>query len=344
MVDFTGWYMPVQYTSIIAEHNTVREKAGMFDLTHMGEFWLNGPDALKNIQKIVTQDIESISDRQIAYTPMCRPDGTIVDDLLVYRWNPQKYLLVVNASNIEKDYNWIKSQLEGQVDLYDASDHTALIAIQGPNAEQILQKITKQRLKAIKFYWFTQGNVADVDCIISRTGYTGEDGFEIYLDSGDAVKVWQQLTEAGKDLGLAPIGLGARDTLRLEARLMLYGNDIDDNSNPIEANLNWTVKFAKGDFNSSKVLKEQKENGTKKTIVGFEMGKGPAPRHGYDILKDGEKIGVVTSGTKSPTLNKNIGLGYVQPKFKKIGTKFDIEIRGKKHEATVVETPFYKRN
>ena len=343
MVDFAGWYMPVQYNSVIAEHNLVREKAGMFDLSHMGEFWLNGPDAMKNIQKIVTQNIESISDRQIAYTPMCRPDGTIVDDLLVYRWNPLKFLLVVNASNIEKDYNWIKSQLEGIVELYDASDETALIAIQGPDSEAILQKLTNQRLKAVKFYWFTQGDVAGIDCIISRTGYTGETGFEIYLDAKDAEHVWNKLSEAGKEFGMQPIGLGARDTLRLEARLMLYGNDIDDNTTPIEANLNWTVKFKKGKFNASEILKEQKEKGTKKTLVGFEMGKGPVARHGYDIFKDGKKVGVVTSGTKSPTLKKNIGLGYVTPDLKEIGTKFDVEIRGKMHEATVVETPFYKR-
>lgn len=343
MVDFAGWYMPVQYTSIMEEHAAVRENSGLFDLFHMGEFWLTGPDALKNIQKIVTQDAEALSDRQIAYTPMCRPDGTIVDDLLVYRWNAEKFLLVVNASNMEKDFTWIKSQLEGNVTFTDESAKTGLIAIQGPNSEAILQRLTRQRLKPIKFYWFTSGKVADVDCIISRTGYTGEDGFELYYPAEHSEKLWEALMEAGKAEGIRPIGLGARDTLRLEARLMLYGNDINDNTTPIEANLQWTVKFGKGSFTASDVLKKQKENGTEKTLVGFEMGKGPAPRHGYAIVKDGKSVGEVTSGTMAPTLKKNIGLGYVPPALSAIGSQFDVEIRGKNYPATVIETPFYSR-
>lgn len=343
MVDFAGWYMPVQYSSIIEEHTTVRENAGLFDLFHMGEFWLTGPDALKNVQKIVTQDAEALSDRQIAYSPMCRPDGSIVDDLLVYRWNAEKFLLVVNASNIDKDFEWIKSQLSGDVKLDNQSQNTGLIAIQGPKAEAILQKLTRQRLKPIKFYWFTSGKVLDVDCIISRTGYTGEEGFEIYYPAEHSEKLWNALMEAGKDSCLKPIGLGARDTLRLEARLMLYGNDISDNTTPIEANLNWTVKFAKGAFNGSDVLKKQKEEGVGKTLVGFELGKGPAARHGYPIVKDGKVVGEVTSGTMAPTLKKNIGLGYVPPALSAIGTVLDIEIRGKNYPATVIETPFYTR-
>ncbi|MGM0601415.1 MAG: glycine cleavage system aminomethyltransferase GcvT [Candidatus Rifleibacteriota bacterium] len=343
MIDFSGWYMPVQYESIIEEHKAVRSKSGLFDLYHMGEFWLTGKDAMKNIQKIVTQNIEAISDRQIAYTPMCRPDGSIVDDLLVYRWNEYKFLLVVNAANIKKDYDWIESQLEGDVEFNDQSENTGLLAIQGPDAQSILQKITKQRLKAIKFYWFTTGKVAGHECIISRTGYTGEDGFEVYYPAEKSEEIWNAIMEAGKEEGLRAIGLGARDTLRLEARLMLYGNDIHDETTPIEANLNWTVKFAKGKFNGSEVLKKQKEEGTAKTIVGFELGKGPAPRNGYPIVKDGKKVGVVTSGTKSPTLNKNIGLGYVPPELSKIGTELEIEIRGKNYPATIVETPFYSR-
>ncbi|NLF95564.1 MAG: glycine cleavage system aminomethyltransferase GcvT [Candidatus Riflebacteria bacterium] len=343
MIDFSGWYMPVQYTSIIEEHNAVREAAGLFDLFHMGEFWLTGPDALKNVQKIVTQDAEALSDRQIAYTPMCRPDGSIVDDLLVYRWNAYKFLLVVNASNIEKDYNWIKSQLEGDVKFDNQSNNTGLIAIQGPQAEAILQKLTRQRLKPIKFYWFTSGKVLDVECIISRTGYTGEEGFELYYPAEHSEKLWNALMEAGKEAGIKPIGLGARDTLRLEARLMLYGNDISDNTTPIEANLNWTVKFNKGAFTGSDVLKKQKEQGVSKTLVGFELGKGPAARHGYPIVKDGKTVGEVTSGTMAPTLKKNIGLGYVPPALSAIGTVLDIEIRGKNYPATVIETPFYTR-
>lgn len=343
MIDFSGWYMPVQYSSIIEEHNAVRESAGLFDLFHMGEFWMTGPDALKNVQKIVTQDAEALSDRQIAYSPMCRPDGTIVDDLLVYRWNAEKFLLVVNASNIDKDFNWMKSQLEGNVKFTNESAKTGLIAIQGPKAEAVLQKLTRQRLKPIKFYWFTTGKVLDVDCIISRTGYTGEEGFELYYDAEHSEKLWNALMEAGKDVNIKPIGLGARDTLRLEARLMLYGNDIHDSTTPIEANLNWTVKFNKGAFNGSDVMKKQKDQGVSKTLVGFELAKGPAARHGYPIVKDGKVVGEVTSGTMAPTLKKNIGLGYVPPALSAIGTVLDIEIRGKNYPATVIETPFYTR-
>lgn len=343
MIDFSGWLMPVQFSSIIDEHTHVRTSCGLFDLFHMGEFWVNGPDAMANLQKLFTQDIEAISDRQIVYSPMCRPDGTIVDDLLIYRFNPSKFLLVVNASNLEKDYNWIKEQLEGDVSLDDESESTGLIAIQGPNAQAALQKLTRQRLKPIKPYWFTTGKVAGVDSVISRTGYTGEDGFEIYYPAEQSEKIWNALMEAGAEFHIKPVGLGARDTLRLEARLMLYGNDINDETTPMEANMNWTVKFAKGEFNGSQVLKEQKENGTKRTIVGFEMGKGPAPRHGYKVFKDGKEIGEVTSGTKSPTLKKNIGLAYVPPADSKVGEVFDVEIRGKMYPATIVETPFYTR-
>lgn len=343
MIDFGGWYMPVQYSSIIEEHQTVRTKAGLFDLFHMGEFWIHGPDALKTVQKIVTQDIEALSDRQIAYSPMCRADGSIVDDLLVYRWNRNKFLLVVNASNIDKDFRWVEDNLVGNVKLENQSAKTGLIAIQGPHAQEILQKLTRQNLKAIKFYWFTAGMVMDVNCIISRTGYTGEDGFELYYDAEHSEKIWKALMEAGAPFGIKPIGLGARDTLRLEARLMLYGNDIHDQTTPIEANLDWTVKMAKGEFNGSQIIKGQKENGTGKTLVGFEMGKGPAPRHGYAVFKDGQKVGEVTSGTMSPTLTKNIGLAYVPPALKAIGSTFDVEIRGKMCPATVIQTPFYVR-
>ncbi|OQA04978.1 MAG: Aminomethyltransferase [bacterium ADurb.Bin374] len=301
MIDFGGWYMPVQYTSIIEEHETVRIKAGLFDLFHMGEFWLSGPDAMANIQRIVCQDVEFISDRQIVYTPMCRPDGSIVDDLLVYRWNPEKFLLVVNAANMDKDLVWISSQLSGDVQFEDHSNITGLIAIQGP------------------------------------------DGFELYFPADKCAEMWDALLEAGKPYGIKPIGLGARDTLRLEARLMLYGNDIHDGTTPIEANLDWTVKLGKGAFNGSDVIRKQKEKGTEKTLVGFEMGKGPAPRHGYPVLHKGKKVGEVTSGTMSPTMKKNIGLAYVPPSLKEIGSKFDIEVRGKPVPATVISTPFYVR-
>lgn len=343
MTDFFGWQMPLQYSSIIKEHNSVRNSCGLFDLFHMGEFWLNGPDAMKNLQRIVTQDIEAIADRQIAYTPICKPDGTIVDDLLIYRWNPDKYLLVVNASNIEKDYKWIESNLEGDVHFDDQSNNTGLIAIQGPKAEVVLQKLTRQRLKALKFQRFTTGRVADIDSIISRTGYTGEDGFEIYYAAEHSEKLFEALLEAGKEFDIQPIGLGARDTLRLEACLMLYGNDIDEQTTPIEANMSWTVKFEKGDFIGADILKQQKEEGIAKTIVGFTMGKGPAPRNGYKVFKNAKQIGSVTSGTMSPYLKKNIGLAHVAPEHSKIGSEIDIEVRGKNYSAQIVEIPFYKR-
>jgi len=343
MVEFGGWWMPVQYSSIIEEHQTVRQKAGLFDLFHMGEFWVTGPDALKTVQKVVTQDAEAISDRQIAYSPMCRPDGTIVDDLLVYRWSREKFLLVVNASNIDKDFRWIESQLEGKVKLENRSSTTGLIAIQGPFAQEILQKLTRQNLKAIKYYWFTSGVVEGVECIISRTGYTGEDGFELYFEHEHCEKLWKALMAAGADKGLKPIGLGARDTLRLEARLMLYGNDIHDQTTPIEANLDWTVKFAKGAFNGSDVLKTQKDKGVQKILVGFECEKGPAPRHGYPVMIDGKKAGEVTSGAPCPTVGRNIGLAYVPPSHKAVGSAFQVEIRGQLRQAKVIETPFYVR-
>jgi len=343
MIEFAGFNMPVQYTSIIEEHETVRTKAGLFDLFHMGEFWLCGWDAMKNVQKIITQDAEALSDRQIAYTPMCRPDGSIVDDLLVYRWDPLKFLFVVNAANIRKDFEWIRSQISGNVHFEDKSAATGLIAIQGPKSQEILQKLTRQNLKAVKYYWFTDGMVNGISCIISRTGYTGEDGFELYFPQEHSVNLWNALMAAGIEHGLKPIGLGARDTLRLEARLMLYGNDISDNTTPIEANLDWTVKFQKGAFNGYDVLKKQKEFGVSKILVGFEMGKGPAPRHGYPIFHKGKKVGEVTSGTLSPTLRKNIGLGYVPPSLKPHNSEFDVEIRGKMYKARVIPTPFYVR-
>jgi aminomethyltransferase len=344
MVDFAGWNMPIQYTNIVAEHEHVRTKCGLFDLYHMGEFWLTGPDAMANVQRIVTQDVETISDRQIVYTTMCNPEGKIVDDLLVYRWSDTEFMLVVNASNEEKDYNWIKNQLIGNVYFSNESAKTGLIAIQGPDAETVLQKLTRQRLKSVKFYWFTVGAVDGVRCIISRTGYTGEDGFELYFNVEHTEQLWNALLEAGKDFDIKPIGLGARDSLRLEARLMLYGNELSEEVTPLEANMGWTVKFAKGCFVGSEVLAKQKEAGTDKILVGFEMGKGPAPRHGYEIIKGKDVIGEVTSGILSPTLKKNIGLGYVSSKHSKIGTTFEIATKTKKYNATVIETPFYKRN
>lgn len=343
MVDSEEWYMPGQYTSIVDEHNLVRNNVGIFDLCHMGELWITGKDALPNIQNLCTQDIELLCDRQIAYTPMCREDGTIVDDVLVYRWEPKTFMLLVNAKNIDKDIEWIKNQLNGDVELSNQSDETGMLSIQGPNAEAVLQKITRQRLNSIQYYWFTTGIVAGIDCIISRSGFTGEDGFEIYCESSEVVKLWNALLEAGKEVELKPIGLGAKDSLRLENRLVAYGLDIDDSTTPIEANMNWTVSLNKGPFIGYEVLKQQKEHGTSRTLVGFEMPKGPLPRHGTPVAFQNKRIGRVTSCVISPTLKKTIGLAYVPISFKEIGAMFDIEIRGKYFSATVIETPFYRR-
>ena len=343
MVDADEWYMPGQYTSIIDEHNLVRNNVGIFDLCNMGELWITGKDALKNIQMLCTQDIELLCDRQIAYTPMCREDGTIVDDILVYRWEPKTFMLLVNPKNIDKDYNWIKSNISGDVELSNQSDETGMLSIQGPNAEAVLQKITRQRLNSIQYYWFTSGIVAGIDCIISRSGFTGEDGFEIFCESHQVVNLWNALIEAGKEVELKPIGLSAKESLRLENRLVAYGLDIDDNTTPIEASLYWTVNFDKGNFIGYDALKKQKERGTTRTLVGFEMPKGPVPKHGTPVTFKNKRIGKVTSCVTSPTLKKTIGLAYVPISFKEIGAMFDIEIHGKYFSATVIETPFYRR-
>ncbi len=343
MVDFDDWYLPGQYTSITDEHNLVRNNVGVFDLCYMGELWLTGHDALANIQNLVTQDIEMLSDRQIAYTPMCRPDGTIVDLILVFRWDPKTFMLLVNGKNIEKDINWIRDNINGDVNLSDQSEHTGMLSIQGPNAEAALQKLTRQKLDSIQYYWFTTGNINGIECVMSRTSFTGEDGFDVFCDGKDIEKIWNALLEAGKEVDVKPIGMYALDSLRLEGRLVTYGLDVDDNTNPIEANLNWTVNLNKKGFIGYDVLKHKKENGVGRTLIGFEMPKGPVPRHGNPVVFEGKRVGIVTSACISPTLKKNIGLAMVPISFKELGAKFDIEIRGKYFSATVIETPFYKR-
>ncbi|MDW7674110.1 MAG: glycine cleavage system aminomethyltransferase GcvT [Bacillota bacterium] len=343
IIDFGGWELPVQYVGIIEEHNNVRTKAGLFDVSHMGEIDVKGPNALKLVNKLITNDASKLADNQVLYTPMCLPSGGIVDDLLVYRKALDHYLLVVNASNAEKDFQWILENKMDDVAVENISEETAQLALQGPLAEQVLQKITDITLSEINYYWFTEGKVAGHQALVSRTGYTGEDGFELYLAPAAARAVWDAILEAGKKEGVMPIGLGARDTLRFEARLPLYGNELGENITPLEAGLGIFVKLDKGDFNGKEVLVAQKQNGIPRRTVGFEMVERGIPRSHYLIEKDGVEIGFVTSGSFSPTLGKNIGLALIKADEARIDNEIDIIVRNKGVKAKIIKTPFYKR-
>lgn len=342
MVPFAGFIMPLQYTGIIPEHRAVRQAAGLFDLSHMGEFRVSGSDAVQAIDRLVTNDIRGLEVGQVRYTPMTYPDGGIVDDLLVYRF-ADHLMLVVNAANIEKDFAWIEDHLQGDATLRDESDQTALIAIQGPRAADILQKLTEVDLSAIGYYHFTYGQVAGLDAIISRTGYTGEDGFELYVAPADAPVIWRSLLKAGSDEGIMPVGLGARDTLRLEAAYMLYGNDIDSSTSPLEAGLGWTVKFGEADFLGREVMEQQKASGLRRRMVQIEMLDRAIPRQHHRVWVDGDQVGELTSGTFSPTFQRGVGLGYVRADQARPGTEVEIEVRGDRHPARVVKKPMYKR-
>lgn len=350
MVPFGGWEMPVQYRGVIEEHKMVRNQAGLFDVSHMGEFEVKGPQALDLIQLISVNNAAKLEIGQVQYSMMCYENGTIVDDILVYRLGEHHYWLVVNAGNIAKDWEWVGYAKERagltNLELKNISDEIGQIAIQGPLAEQILQKVTPNVvLSELGFYWAKTGvSVAGIKVpVLSRTGYTGEDGFEVYCSREDAAALWEALLEAGEDEGIAPAGLGARDTLRFEARLPLYGHEIDDKLTPYEAGLGFFVKSKKGtDFIGREALIAQKEAGLTKKLVGFEMIERGIPRQGYEIAKDGQVVGIVTTGTMAPTLEKNLGLGYVPVALTEIGTEFDVLIRGKAVKAKVVETPFYQ--
>lgn len=347
MVEFAGFEMPIQYPlGIIAEHNIVRNKVGVFDVSHMGEFEIKGKDALAFVQYITTNDASKLVDNQVQYSAMCYENGTIVDDLLVYRFNDQEFMLVVNGANIEKDWNWCqKNKGNFDVELYNASDDINLLAVQGPNSRATLQKLTDVDLSEdnLKYYHFKLGKLAGVDMIISRTGYTGELGYEIYFrgDESVAEKVWDEVFLAGKEFGIEAVGLGCRDTLRLEKCYCLYGNDIDETTNTIEAGLGWITKLNKGEFIGKEALKKVKEEQPSRFLVGImpEAEKFIA-RHSYKIYKNDEEIGYITSGNLSPTLNKPIALGYVKSQYKEPGTHIEIEARGKKFPAIVVKTPF----
>ncbi|WP_373897661.1 glycine cleavage system aminomethyltransferase GcvT [Haloimpatiens sp. FM7315] len=344
IIDFTGWALPVQFEGIIQEHERVRNKAGLFDVSHMGEVTVEGKDALKYLDHMMTNNIKALVDNEVVYTLMCYKDGGVVDDLILYRYSDDRFFLVVNASNVDKDYKWLVDNIGNfDVKLENVSSKYAQLAIQGPNAEKILQKIADTNLSEIEFFHFKDPvKVDEVKCIVSRTGYTGEDGFEIYLNPENAVKVWEKLMEVGKEEGLAPIGLGARDTLRFEATLPLYGNEISKDITPIEAGLGYFVKLDKEEFNGKEVLKKQKTEGLTRKEVGFEMKDRGVARHGYNVFDDNSnKIGVVTTGYYSPTLKKNIGIALVDINNSKMGSDLYIEVRNRKLKAEIVSKRFY---
>ena len=343
LIPFAGYEMPVEYSGIAKEHAAVRSAAGLFDVSHMGEFEIRGPEALDLIQFISTNDASKLVDGQAQYSAMAYPHGAVVDDLLIYRHNSEHFLVVVNAGNIAKDLEWINSHNRLDATVENVSDGIALLALQGPRAIEILQPLTDVRLTDLRYYHFAQGRVLNVDAIVSRTGYTGEDGFELYFAADKSEPVWTGILAAGTPFGLVPAGLGARNTLRLEAKYLLYGNDMDGTTSLLEAGLGWIVKFDKPDFIGREALLKQKQDGVKRRLVGFEMlGKDIARDH-YPVFVHGREVGQVTSGSPSITLKKNIGLAYLPSEHAAIGTTFHVAVRSKLPEARVVRTPFYKR-
>ncbi|KAB3529978.1 glycine cleavage system aminomethyltransferase GcvT [Alkaliphilus pronyensis] len=346
IVDFNGWSLPIQYEGITVEHKAVREAVGLFDVSHMGEVEVKGKDAEAYIQKLITNDVATLANNQVLYSLMCYHNGGIVDDLLVYRFTADYFLLVINASNIDKDLKWMRdNQMNYQVEVNNVSDKISEIAIQGPKAELVLQKLTDYDLATINFFYFRDNlNIAGANCLVSRTGYTGEDGFEIYLKHQDAEKVYEELMKAGEKEGIKPAGLGARDTLRFEATLPLYGNEINEDITPLEAGLGFFVKLDKHSFNGKDVLVKQKEEGIKRRLVGFEMLDKGIPRHGYQVMSDkGDEVGFVTTGYQSPTLRKTIGLAIVSSKYSDIETPINIQVRNKLVKAKVISKKFYQK-
>lgn len=346
MVDFAGWYMPIKYEGLVPEHQAVRNEAGLFDVSHMGEVEITGKDAESYVQNLVSNNVKAIEDTQIMYTHMCYPEGGTVDDLLVYKFKSDHYYLVINASNIDKDYQWMLDQKGSyEVEIVNLSDETAEVALQGPNAQKILQKLTDTDLNAIKFFYCNRGVMVDgVKCLVSRTGYTGEDGFEIYMDPKDAAKVWCAILEAGKEDGVKPAGLGCRDTLRFEVALPLYGQELSKEISPLQAGLGMFVKLDNDDFIGKEVLVKQKTEGLGKKIVGFEMTENAIPRHGYPVLADGKVIGEVTTGYLSPSVNKSVGLAFIDAEYGALGTELEIQVRKKTKKAVVTSKRFYKKN
>jgi aminomethyltransferase len=347
MIPFAGWEMPVQYSSIVAEHRNVRNACGVFDLSHMGEFFFRGAEAGRWVNWLTTNDVSKLEPGQAQYSLLCTSAGGIVDDVIVYRTGPEEYLMVVNAANIEKDRAHVTRQMPAGVRFEDASEDTALIALQGPRASVVAMSVTnlpirEDSIERLPPFGVRQARVADVDALVARTGYTGEDGFEIFVPAASAPQVWSRILAAGVSNGIAPIGLGARDTLRLECRYMLYGNDIDETTNPYEAGLGWVVKLDKGDFQGSAALRGHKETPARK-LVGI-VTEGGVARHGHEVTSGGSVVGHVTSGTFGPTVGKNIALAYVPRGLAALGTRLAARIRGKDVPASVVKTPWYRRS
>ena len=346
IVDYAGWLLPVQYEGLVQEHEAVRNAVGLFDVSHMGEITVKGKDALAFINYLMTNDITTLVDNQIIYTFMCRPSGGVVDDLLVYRFGPEDFYLVVNASNADKDYAWINEQKGNfEVELENISDDVGEVAIQGPLAQKVLQKLTKTDLNKITFFTLDRKvDVNGVECMVSRTGYTGEDGFEVYTTNEGIVQVWNDLLEAGKDEGIKPVALGCRDTLRFEASLPLYGHEMSEDINPLEAGFKYFVKLDKeSDFIGKEELNKQWAEGLKRKLAGFEMVGRGIPREGYEIQKDGEVIGHVTTGYMSPTLKKSIGNALIKTEFTPLDTEIDIMIRDKPVKAKIISKKFLKK-
>jgi aminomethyltransferase len=341
MVDFGGWELPVQYSGILEEHDAVRSKAGIFDVSHMGEILVRGPQSLELLQRATCNDVSKLEDNRAQYNGLLYPNAGFVDDILIYRIAADDYFVVVNASNTDKDHEWLQQVAKDfDASVENVSADYAQLAVQGPEAERMLQPMTDLDLASIKYYRFSQGSVDGAPAIVSRTGYTGEDGFEVYVAPEHGPRIMRKLVDAG----VKPCGLGARDTLRLEAKMALYGNDIDDTTTPLQADLAWIVKLDKGDFNGRDVLQREKSEGPPRKLVGFEMVERGIARHGHPIVIDGSEAGVVTSGTHSPTLKKSIGLAYLPLDKSAHGTEFTVLIRGKEARARVVPTPFYKRS
>lgn len=345
MVEFAGWEMPVQYTGVIAEHKAVRAAAGLFDVSHMGEIEISGPDAGAAAQYLTTNDIKTMIDGKAQYSLLCNERGTVVDDIIVYRFSKTRYMLVVNASNTEKDLAWCRSHMKGNSAVIDRSDEYALIALQGPRSAEILSRLVDLDLNSVAKYHFQTGRVADAGgCVVARTGYTGEDGFELFVAPSRAAAVWQALLESGRPSGALPAGLGARDTLRMEMKYSLYGHEIDEERTPLESGLAWVVKLdAPDDFIGREALAAAKKQGVSRRLVGFKMTEPGIPRQGYAVLIDGKPAGMVTSGTMSPSLRIAIGIGLVPADAANVGNKIFIDIRGNERQAEIVKTPFYKK-
>jgi aminomethyltransferase len=342
MVPFGGWEMPVQYSGIVEEHRAVRAGVGCFDVSHMGEFEVEGPQALAALQRLTTNDVAALEIGQVQYSLLCYPDGGVVDDLTLYRLAPDRYMLTVNASNIDKDWRWVNEHGAG-ARWRNVSDATGLVAVQGPKAEALVGRLSDADVTRIAYYHFAAGRVAGAQALISRTGYTGEDGFELYVAAADTPRVWSALLEGGRGAGAVPVGLGARDTLRLEMRYALYGNDIDETTNPLEAGLGWVVKPAKGDFVGREAIEKVRATGAARKLVGLEMADRSVARHGYAVVSPGAPtaIGIITSGSYGPSVERSIAMAYVPSAKAAIGIDLGIEIRGQVKAARVVKTPFY---